>query len=125
MRRHSKRGFDRTQRVADLLQKALAQILLQDMTDDRFRLVTITSVNVTRDLSYAKVYVSVLMDEEEKIKQTVAALNRSVKALRYSLAREVDMRVIPELRFVYDESTAHGFRLSMLIDSAVKKSEKK
>lgn len=125
MRRHSKRGFDRTQRVADLLQKALAQILLHEMTDERFRLVTITSVSVTRDLSYAKIYVSVLMDEEEKIKQTVAALNRSAKSLRYSLAREVVMRVMPELKFVYDESTAHGFRLSMLIDSAVKKSDKK
>jgi ribosome-binding factor A len=123
--RHSKRGFDRTQRVADLLQKALAQILLQDMTDERFRLVTITSVNVTRDLSYAKVYVTVLMDEAEKIKQTIQSLNRAAKALRYNLARAVDLRVIPELKFVYDESTAHGFRLSILIDSAVKKSDKK
>ena len=123
--RHSKRGFDRTQRVADLLQKTLAQLLLQDMTDDRFRLVTITGVSVTRDLSYAKVYVSVLLDEEDKIKQTVVALNRAAKSLRYHLAREVDLRVMPELKFVFDESTAHGFRISMLIDSAVKKSDKK
>lgn len=120
---HKRRGYDRTQRVADLVQKALAQILLEDMTDDRFRLVTITSVVVSRDLSYAKVYVSVLLDEDEKIKQTVAALNRSAKALRYQLAREVLLRIAPELKFVYDESTAHGFRLSMLIDSAVKKAK--
>jgi ribosome-binding factor A len=120
-----KRGFERTQRVADLIQKSLAQMLLQDMSDDRFRLVTVTSVTVSRDLSYAKVYVSVLMDEEDKIKQTVAALNRAAKSLRYNLAREVDLRVMPELKFVYDESTAHGFHISTLIDSAVKKSEKK
>jgi ribosome-binding factor A len=120
--RHSKRGYDRTQRVADLIQKALAQILPQEMVDDRFRFVTITSVTVSRDLSYAKVYVTVLLDEADKIKQTVVELNRNAKALRYSLAREVDLRVMPELRFVYDESTAHGFRLSNLIDSAVKKS---
>ncbi|VVC76748.1 Ribosome-binding factor A [Aquicella siphonis] len=119
-----KRGFDRTQRVADLLQKALAQLLLQDMTDDRFRLVTVTGVSVTRDLSYAKVYVSVLMDENAKIKDTVLALNRAAKSLRYHLAREVDLRVVPELKFVYDESTAHGFRISQLIDSAVKKEKK-
>lgn len=125
MRRHSKRGFDRTQRVADLLQKTLAQLLLQDMTDDRFRLVTITSVSVTRDLSYAKVYVSVLLDEEDKIKQTVVALNRAAKSLRYLLAKEVELRIVPELKFVYDESTAHGFRISTLIDSAVKKLDKK
>lgn len=120
-----KRGYDRSQRVADLIQKTLAQMLLQDMSDDRYRLVTVTSVTVTRDLSYAKIYVSVLMDEEDKIKQTVQALNRAAKALRYNLAREVDLRIVPELKFVYDESTAHGFRISSLIDSAVKKSDKK
>jgi|SRR5579885_36731 ribosome-binding factor A len=120
-----KRGFERTQRVADLIQKALAQLLLQDMTDDRFRLVTITGVNVSRDLSYAKIYVSVLMDEKEKIQQTVTALNRAAKSLRYHLAKEVDLRIIPELKFVYDETTAHGFRISTLIDSAMKKSDKK
>lgn len=120
-----KRGFDRTQRIADLIQKALAKMLLHDMTDDRFRLVTVTDVSVTRDLSYAKVYVSVLLDDKDKIKETVTALNRAAKAFRYHLAREVDLRIIPELKFVYDESTARGFKLSSLIDSAVKKTEKK
>lgn len=120
-----KRGFDRTQRVADLIQKSLAQMLLQDMSDDRFHLVTITSVTVSRDLSYAKVFVSVLMDEEDKIKQTVLALNRAAKPLRYNLAHAVDLRIVPELKFVYDESTARGFRISTLIDAAVKKEEKK
>lgn len=119
-----KRGYDRTQRVADLLQKALASMLLQDMTDERFHLVTITGVVVSRDLSYAKVYVSVLVDEKDKITQTVQALNRSAKSLRYHLARAVELRIVPELKFVYDESTAHGFHLSHLIDAAVKKSEK-
>jgi ribosome-binding factor A len=79
-----KRGFDRTQRVADLIQKTLAQLLLEDMSDERFRLVTITGVNVSRDLSYAKIYVSVLLDDENKIKETVKALNRSAKSLSYS-----------------------------------------
>lgn len=125
MPRHSKRGFDRTQRVADLLQKALAQLLLHEMTDDRFRLVTVTGVSVSRDLSYAKIYVSVLMDEAEKIKQTIVALNRSAKSLRYNLAKEVELRIVPELKFVYDESTAHGFKISTLIDSAVKNLDKK
>lgn len=119
------RGFDRTQRVADLIQKTFAQMLLQDMSDDRFRLVTITGVTVTRDLSYAKVFVSVLMDEEEKIKQTVVELNRMAKSFRYNLAHAVDLRVAPELKFVYDESTARGFRISTLIDSAVKKTDEK
>lgn len=119
-----KRGYQRTERVADLIQKALAQLLLQE-NDERFRLVTVTSVTVSKDLSYAKIYVSVLMDEEEKIKQTVQALNRAAKGLRYNLAKMVELRIVPELRFVYDESTAHGFKLSSLIDAAVKKTDKK
>jgi ribosome-binding factor A len=117
----SKRGYSRTERIADLIQKELAQMLLQSMDDDRFRLVTVTSVTMSRDLSYAKVYVSVLMDDALKIKQTVDALNRAAKGLRYQLARAVKLRIMPELKFVYDESTAHGFHISNLIDNAIKK----
>ena len=123
--KRGRRGFSRTERVADLIQKTLAQLLLQDMSDNRFRLVTITSVTVSRDLSYAKIFVSVLMDEEDKIKQTMEALNRAAKSLRYRLAHEVDLRIVPELKFVYDESTAKGFHISHLINSAVKKSDDK
>jgi ribosome-binding factor A len=110
--------------VGDLIQKTLAQMLLQDMSDTRFRLVTVTGVVVSRDLSYAKVYVSVLSDEDEKIKEILVALNEATKSLRYHLAHTVDLRVVPELKFVYDDSTARGFKISTLIDSAVKKSEK-
>lgn len=119
-----KRGYDRTQRIGDLIQQTLAQMLLQDMSDERFRLVTVMSVVVSRDLSYAKVYVSVLMDDVENIKQTVIALNRAAKPLRYQLAKEVELRIVPELKFVYDESTAHGFKISRLIDSAMTKTDK-
>lgn len=120
-----KRGYERTQRVADLIQKSIAQMLLTEMSDDRFRLVTITGVNITRDLSYAKVFVSVLMDDEKKIKEILFALNQSAKSLRYNLAKTVNLRVVPELKFIYDESTARGFRISSLIDSAIKKDDKK
>jgi ribosome-binding factor A len=119
-----RRGYDRTQRVGDMIQKALAQILIYE-ADERMRLVTITSVVVSRDLSYAKIYVSVLSDDPKQIKEVVAALNANMKSLRYHLVKEVELRIAPELKFVYDESTAHGFRLSNLIDEAVKKSEGK
>lgn len=119
-----RRGFDRTRRIADEIQKQLATMLLRDMSDERFSRVTIVSVNVTKDLSYAKIYVSVLLDEEDKIKETVDALNRAAKSLRYNLAKAVDLRVVPELKFVYDSSTAHGFRINDLIDKAIKKEKK-
>lgn len=116
-----KKSFERVHRVADLIQKSLAQMLLQDMSAERFKFVTITSVNVSRDLSYAKVYVSLLLDNEEEIKKTVDALNHEAKSIRYNLAQAVDLRIVPELKFVYDDSTARGFRISRLIDSAIKK----
>lgn len=119
--RQKKRGFDRTCRVADLLQKTIAELLLHGMGDDRFKLVTVTGVSVSRDLSYAKVHVSMLFDDVAKIKQTMKDLNDSVKFLRYEVARAVELRIVPDLKFVYDESTAHGFRVSDLIDAAIKK----
>jgi ribosome-binding factor A len=119
-----RRGYDRTQRVGDMIQKALAQILIYE-ADERMRLATITSVVVSRDLSYAKIYVSVLSDDPKQIKEVVAALNANMKSFRYQLVKEVELRIAPELKFVYDESTAHGFRLSNLIDEAVKKSDGK
>lgn len=119
-----KRGFDRSQRIAELIRQALAQILLREMGDNRFRLVMVTDVTLSRDISYAKVYVSVLLDDDNEIKELVDALNKAAHAIRYHLARAVDLRIIPELKFVYDESTARGFRISNLIDSAVKKEQK-
>lgn len=119
--RAKKRGFDRTRRVADLLQKELAQMLLHDTGDDRFKMVTVTGVTMSKDLSYAKVHVSMLFDEPEKIKQVVTALNDAAKMLRYNLARAVKLRIVPELKFAYDESTAHGFRVSDAIDAGMKK----
>lgn len=122
--RGRKRGFDRSRRVADLLQKTLAQMLLQEMGDDRFQLVTVTGVNVSKDLSYAKVYVSMLFDDPVKIKNTIKELNGAAKMLRYRLARAVELRIAPELKFVYDESTAHGFRVTDAILAAMKKEQK-
>jgi ribosome-binding factor A len=118
-----KRGFNRGDRVSDLIQKSLANLLLQ-MGDARFHFVTITGVQVARDIGYAKVFVSILEDDAIKIKAIVDALNGASKRLRYNLARVVKLRIIPELKFVYDESTAHGFKISHLIESAIKKSGK-
>lgn len=117
-----RRGFNRPERVADSIQRSLATILLQNMADVRFRLVTITGVVVSRDLSYAKVYVSILLEEKEKIKPIIQALNHAANKMRQYLAREVDLRIVPELKFIYDESTTHGLAISNLIDAAMKKS---
>ena len=117
-----RRGFSRSERVADSIQRSLARTLLQEMHDERFRLVTLTGVVVSKDLSYAKVYISVLLEEKEEIQSIIKALNRAANKMRYHLAQDVDLRIVPELKFVYDESTKHGLAISSLIDFAIKKS---
>lgn len=119
-----KRGFNRAQRVGDLIQKSLAQILLTSMPDERFHLVTVTGVTLSRDLSYAKVYVSVLLEDKDEILKTMKALNRAAKHIRYQLAKDVILRIVPELKFIYDESTFRGFEISRLLDSALDKNNK-
>lgn len=115
-----KKRFDRGARVADLIQKALAPILQQEMRQTS-GLVTITGVTLSRDLSYAKVFVSVLSDDMSVVQDAIQQLNREAKSFRFSLAKEVKLRVIPELRFAFDESTAHGFHITNLINKATKK----
>jgi ribosome-binding factor A len=116
-----KKGFDRAQRVGDMICRVLATMLVEDMLDDRFKLVTVMSASVSKDLSHAKIYVSVLVDDEKQAVDIVRALNTSAKKMRYNLANSVQLRIAPELKFVYDDTTARGFHLSGLIDNAMKK----
>ncbi len=110
---------NRAQRINDLIQTSLAEILQRDAKDLRFGMITITGVDTTHDLALAKVYVSVL--EEDKAIETIAALNNAAKYLRYELAHTVDLRVTPELRFIYDDSALRGHRISSLINDALNK----
>lgn len=112
------KGYKRSQRVGDLIQAALAEILQKEAQDMHLGIITVTSVDVAHDLSFAKVFISVL--EDDKAKETLATLNASAKYLRYSLANAVELRIAPELRFIYDDSSARGSRISSLINDALK-----
>lgn len=115
------KGYARVERVADLIQAALADILQKEAHDDRFGLVSITDVIVAKDFSSARIYVSVL--DEAKAKETVVALNQAAKFLRYRLAQEIDLRMTPTLKFFYDDTAVRGDRISSLINSALKKAK--
>ncbi len=112
------KGYKRTQRFSDVIQTALAEILHKEAKDMRFGITTITSVDVAHDLSFAKVYVSVL--DESKAKETVSALNKAAKFFRYSLAQAVELRTTPGLKFIYDDSCVRGHRIESLINSVLK-----
>src|SRR5690349_18597037 len=108
-KRHS-----RVQRVGDLIQSTLASILQQEAEELNVGMVTITDVEVSHDLSYAKVFVSVL--EDEKQKEILTRLNEAAKNFRYTLAQKVKLRIVPEIKFVYDDSLVRGTRISSLIN---------
>jgi ribosome-binding factor A len=87
------------------------------MRDPRVGMLTITSVDVSPDMSHAKVFFTLL--EKEKLPETLAGLKRSAGFLRSQLARRIKMYTTPELRFEYDETVEQGDRISRLIDSVV------
>ncbi|WP_372613594.1 30S ribosome-binding factor RbfA [Halomonas sp.] len=114
------REFKRTDRVAEQLQKELAVLIQREVKDPRLGMVTVSGVEVSRDLGYADVHVTLLGDDApERIKENLKVLKQASGFLRSQIARRIKLRHVPELRFHYDESVVRGQRLSSLIDEAV------
>ena len=113
--------FSRAQRVGEQLRRDLAQMIQQEVKDPRLGLVTVSDVRVSKDLSYADVYVTVMGNEEgqAQIDTSLKILNRAAGFLRGRLAKAIKLRVMPQLRFHYDASVVRGNYLSSLIDKAV------
>ena len=106
--------FKRTDRIAEMMQRLLAQVIQQEIKDPRLpRLITISAVKVTRDLGHAKVYFTVYDDDPV---QTTTLLNSAASYLRSTLAKAMTLRTVPQLHFIYDNSIAYGKHLSRLID---------
>ncbi|MBI1943669.1 MAG: 30S ribosome-binding factor RbfA [Betaproteobacteria bacterium] len=105
----------RPRKVADVIQRELSDLLRREVRDPRIGMVTLTAVDVSPDLSHAKVFFTVL--DNAKQQETSDALQRAAGFLRSQLAHRIKLYVTPELRFVYDESIERGDHLSQLIDS--------
>ena len=111
--------YSRTQRVADYLQRELAGLIQHELRDPRVGMVSITGVNVSRDLGHAKVYFTVLgCDSSEDASESSQALNKAAGFLRSELSRESTMRSVPQLRFYFDSSVGQGRHLEDLIKQA-------
>jgi ribosome-binding factor A len=111
-------GSQRTLRVADQIQRTLAELLRTEVKDPRLALVTITEVQVTPDLQHAKVYVTTLLDGDKRA-EILAGLRSAAGYLRGQLGRRLKIYTTPELHFEYDASIERGVRLTQLIDKAV------
>ncbi len=110
--------FSRSRRVGEQIQRELAELLQREINDPRLGMVTVSAVEVSRDLAVAKVFFTVLNPEHD-MKQTLSGLNHASGFLRRELGKRMQLRVVPELRFQFDSSIEHGSRLSALIDKAV------
>jgi len=109
-------NFARTDRVAQQIQRELAELVRLEISDPRVRLVTITGVEVANDYSHAKIFFTRLDGKNEEAQQ---GLERAGGFLRSQLARSLKLRIMPQLHFVYDASVERGSNLSQLIDRAV------
>ncbi|CBL44449.1 Ribosome-binding factor A [gamma proteobacterium HdN1] len=122
--RHSPRGYKRTDRIADQIQRELAVLLQREISDPRVGMVTVSGVKVARDLSFADVYVSFMtLEKAEEVKQALAVLEHASGFLRSMLAKNIKLRVIPRLRFHFDQVIVTGPHISSLITKAIREDE--
>lgn len=113
------REFSRSRRVGEQIQRELAALVRAEIQDPRLGLISISAVEVSRDLAHAKVYFSTLGDNEAA-DQALKVLNGAAPYLRHLLGQRVVMRSVPQLHFHQDHSLEEGARMSALIDQAVK-----
>lgn len=111
--------YARTQRVADYLQRELAALIQHEVRDPRVGMVSITGVDVSRDMGHAKVYyTSMTANTAEEASESTEALNKAAGFLRSQLSRDSSMRMVPQLRFYFDASVGRGRDLEDLIRKA-------
>ena len=113
-----KKHSPRPRRIGDQIQRELAELLRLQVKDPRIGMVTVTAVDVSPDLSHAKIFVTHLGGTEQG-PAVVAALQHTAGYLRSELSHRLKLYSVPELRFFYDDSIESGLRLSRLIDDAV------
>lgn len=118
------REFSRTDRVGSQIQRELAQLVREELKDPRLGMITIQAVKVVRDFSHAKVYFTFIGGKLET-KEVTKVLKDTAPFFRHELGHRLNIRTLPQLHFVYDESIEKGSYLSSLIDKAVASDMKK
>ncbi|MCB0196092.1 MAG: 30S ribosome-binding factor RbfA [Anaerolineae bacterium] len=106
----------RQRQIAELLHEELSQIIQYESRDPRLGFVTVTGVDVNPDLRFARVFITVLGDDEE-VKSTLQGLDNATPFYRRRLRENLSLRYIPELQFRFDKSLAHGQRIDELLDT--------
>ena len=111
--------FARSDRVAEQMLRELADLLQFEVKDPRVGMVTVTEVEVSGDMSHAKIYYSAPLQDSKALDALQKGLERTAGFLRSQLSKRMLLRTVPQLHFVYDASIDRGMKLSKLIDEAV------
>ncbi len=117
------REFSRSERMAEQLRRELAEIVRDEIKDPRLGFVSFTEIRMSRDLSHAVIYSSVLNAEDQD--ESIALLNRAVGFIRKEIARRIQARIVPTLKFVVDESVVRGVAMDELISDALESDRNK
>jgi ribosome-binding factor A len=104
----------RAERVGDLIKKEISQIIQYELKDPGIGFVTITAVELSSDLKHAKIFYSVLGDEDAK-KKSSSALKRACGFIQHEMGRRLRLRYTPEISFLFDSSVEYGAHIETLI----------
>ena len=119
------REFSRNRRVGQQLQKEIAMIIMREIKDPRIGMITVNDVEVSRDLAYAKVFFTLLNDDAEIIKEAEELLNEAAGYIRSLLSSRMRLRILPELRFLYDASLIEGVRMTSIVNKVIAEDQRK
>lgn len=117
--------FSRSRRVAQQMQREVALILQREVKDPRVGMVTVSDVEMSRDLQHAKIFVTFLNNEDEHIATAIKVLNDASGYIRILLGKAMQLRVVPELRFTYDKTLVEGMRISNLVSNTVREDQRR
>ncbi|WP_115719383.1 30S ribosome-binding factor RbfA [Gallaecimonas mangrovi] len=119
------REVSRTRRVGQELQREIAMILQREVKDPRVGMVTVSGVEVSRDLSHAKIFITLFEQNEDKVKETLKGLAEAKPYIRSLVGSRLRLRIVPELKFVHDTSLIEGMRISNAVSQAIASDEAK
>lgn len=109
------------ERLNHVIQEEISKILMLEVKDENIKFITITGVDTTNDLSFAKIYYTVL--NKDKKQEAQESLEKASSFIRTKLASSIEIRHTPELRFIYDTSIVYGEHIDELIEK-IKEEEK-
>ncbi len=112
------KDYSRSERVADQIQREVAEIIAQELEDPRIGRVTVSGSSISKDLSNATLYITMPADGD--VQRALEGLNRASGFVRRRLGQRVRMRYVPRLRFAHDETLDRATRVGELIDAAIR-----